>query len=124
MLTYPAPLQLPSGTPVELGATWFHGVRDNPVYDMAVWQGVVKDVRMDPGAVPLPLGENWLPAWRGAMALAAPAAAAHARSTALGPYQLQHQRQRQQALASEGVRWPPARSPWSQRRPPSHGLHV
>ncbi len=44
--------QLPSGTCVELGATWFHGVRDNPVYDVAVWQGVVKDIRCDPGACP------------------------------------------------------------------------
>ncbi|KAL6760582.1 hypothetical protein V8C86DRAFT_1075050 [Haematococcus lacustris] len=38
---------LPSGTAVELGATWFHGVKDNPVYDMAVWQGAVKDVRYE-----------------------------------------------------------------------------
>jgi len=40
--------QLPSGTSVELGATWFHGVRDNPVYDLAVWLGVAKDLRHDP----------------------------------------------------------------------------
>jgi hypothetical protein len=53
--------QLPSGTLVELGATWFHGVRDNPVYDMAVWQGVVRDVRCDPGK-----WEAWLPcSWEG-----------------------------------------------------------
>lgn len=42
-------MQLPSGTSVELGATWFHGVHDNPVYDLAVWLGVVKDVRGDLG---------------------------------------------------------------------------
>jgi hypothetical protein len=38
----PAP-QLPLSGPVELGATWFHGTKGNPVYDFAVRQGVVCD---------------------------------------------------------------------------------
>eukprot|EP00798_Chlamydomonas_sp_ICE-L_P000482 gene482-1888_t len=39
---------LPSGTPVEFGATWLHGIKSNPLYDIAVWEGLVKDLRDDP----------------------------------------------------------------------------
>ena len=42
-------LQLPSGAEVELGATWFHGIQGNPLYDIAVWEGLVRDLRGDPG---------------------------------------------------------------------------
>ena len=41
--------QLPSGTRVELGATWFHGIQGNPLYDIAVWEGLIRDLRGDPG---------------------------------------------------------------------------
>ncbi len=51
--------QLPSGAQVELGATWFHGICGNPLYDLAVWEGLVRDVRGDPGecvsSIPSPL---------------------------------------------------------------------
>lgn len=42
-------VQLPSGLPVELGATWFHGICGNPLYELAVWEGIIQDVRNDPG---------------------------------------------------------------------------
>lgn len=35
------PMQLPVAGPVELGATWFHGTVNNPVYDFAVAQGII-----------------------------------------------------------------------------------
>ena len=40
-------VQLPSGGQVELGATWFHGIQGNPLYDIAVWEGLVRDLRGD-----------------------------------------------------------------------------
>jgi len=29
------------------GATWFHGIQGNPLYDIAVWEGLVRDLRGD-----------------------------------------------------------------------------
>jgi len=34
-------LQFPLTVPVELGATWFHGTVNNPVFDFAVAQGII-----------------------------------------------------------------------------------
>lgn len=48
-LTRIASSQLPSGARVELGATWFHGIQGNPLYDIAVWEGLIRDLRGDPG---------------------------------------------------------------------------
>ena len=45
----PVCVQLPSGATVEAGATWFHGVCGNPLYEIAVWEGLVQDLRTDPG---------------------------------------------------------------------------
>lgn len=55
-------MQLPSGAPVELGATWFHGICGNPLYEIAVWEGLVRDWRGDPGV----LCEVHACAWRSA----------------------------------------------------------
>lgn len=41
--------KLPSGAPVEMGSTWFHGICGNPLYEIAVWEGLVRDWRGDPG---------------------------------------------------------------------------
>lgn len=35
--------QLPHSGPVELGATWFHGTVNNPIYDLAIKKGIVRD---------------------------------------------------------------------------------
>ncbi|GAX80542.1 hypothetical protein CEUSTIGMA_g7980.t1 [Chlamydomonas eustigma] len=40
--------KLPSGTAVELGATWFHGICGNPLYEIGVWEGLVQDTRGNP----------------------------------------------------------------------------
>ncbi|KAG1657727.1 hypothetical protein FOA52_011989 [Chlamydomonas sp. UWO 241] len=40
--------QMPGGEAVEMGATWFHGIHGNPLYEIAVWEGLVRDLRGDP----------------------------------------------------------------------------
>jgi hypothetical protein len=53
----PARPQLPHSGPVELGATWFHGTRGNPIYDFAVAEGVVDDPeRATQLGLPVPKG--------------------------------------------------------------------
>jgi hypothetical protein len=41
-------LQLAYGK-AEFGATWFHGLVNNPVFDLAVKKGIIEDIRLKPG---------------------------------------------------------------------------
>jgi hypothetical protein len=51
LITNQSTVQLSTGT-AEFGATWFHGVIDNPVYQFAVQNKVVEDITLDPGSAP------------------------------------------------------------------------
>ena len=44
-------LQLADGQKVELGATWLHGIKGHPVYDLAVHYGLM-DPHTSKGGIP------------------------------------------------------------------------